>query len=195
MTQIAELEQKLAEAKERLAKALKALAPKHKGGEMEQFRAAHSVVLTLEREVAGAKGEEYAVPLDFPVKWDTGAPLPHLFVSDNRALLTFYLSEPDPKWDGTYVTVKDPSDGCTEPLALVEFERCHSAKLGGPNDEVFGGHPLYGRGLEGYEAQLVQNSGWVRELEKINSVHRMYNPASWRDLKHYIFWFHDSTFE
>lgn len=26
-------------------------------------------------------------------------------------------------------------------------------------------------------------------------VHRMYRPESWRDLTHFVFWFHDSTFE
>jgi hypothetical protein len=116
-------------------------------------------------------------------------------VNDARALLSFYLAEPDPEWDGTYVTVKDPGDGSVEALALVEFEACLSARLGAPNDEVFDGHPLSGRGLDEHTAQLVKNSRWIRELEAINSVHGAYNRGWWRDLKHYVFWFHDSTFE
>jgi hypothetical protein len=94
-----------------------------------------------------------------------------------------------------YVTVKSPSHDGAEPLALVEFDFCVSAKLGAPNDEVFGGHPLYGKGLKPYSAQRVVNSRWLKEIEKINSVHRMYRPESWRDTQHFIFWFHDSTFE
>ena len=39
------------------------------------------------------------------------------------------------------------------------------------------------------------NSSWLKEMERINSDHRMYQPESWHDLNHYIFWFHDSTFE
>ena len=195
MTEIAELEAQLTTAQERLNMAVKALAPKHKGGEMEEYWAAHAELLRLEREVASAKGEEHAVPLDFPLRWDMGAPLPHLMVNDNRALLSFYLRRSDPDWDGSYVTIKDPSDGSVESLALVEFDFCYSARLGAPNDEVFEGHPLAGKGLDGYTAQLVKNSRWIHELETINSVHRMYDPDSWRDLNHYVFWFHDSTFE
>ena len=91
--------------------------------------------------------------------------------------------------------MKDPASAQAEALALVEFEHCVSAKLGAPNDEVLEGHPLDGKGLEPYAAQRVVNSLWVRELEKINSIHRCYDPGRWRDLNHYIFWFHDSTFE
>ncbi len=39
------------------------------------------------------------------------------------------------------------------------------------------------------------NSRWLKELEQINSVHRCYDPKRWRDRYHFIFWFHDSTFE
>jgi hypothetical protein len=56
-------------------------------------------------------------------------------------------------------------------------------KMGTPNDEVFRGHPLNGKGLRPYCPLLVKNSSWIKELEAINSVHS------------YIFGFHDSTFE
>ncbi len=80
---IREIQKKLCTAQERLERAIKALAPKHKGGEWEEFRAACGTVLVLERELASAKGEQYAVPLDFPVKWCVGAPLPHLIANDH----------------------------------------------------------------------------------------------------------------
>lgn len=70
-----------------------------------------------------------------------------------------------------------------------------SAKLGSPNDEVFHGHPLAGKGLEGYTAQLVRNSRWLSELQQINSVHAGYRPEAWQKRNHYVFWFHDTTFE
>jgi hypothetical protein len=190
-----DLENSLKVANARRKQAIAALAPKHKGGEWEEFRAAAQEVLSLERQLAAKKGDEYAEPCGFPLKWDVGAPMPHLIVNDHRALLGFLLREPDPNWDGTYVTIKSPSDAQPEPLALVEFERCISARLGAPNDEVFSGHPLHGKGLEGYTAQRVVNSRWLKEIEKINSVHTMYRPESWRDLNHFVFWFHDSTFE
>ena len=179
----------------RLDKAMKAFSGKQKSSQQEEFLAAHAEVLALEREVASAKAEEYAVRLDFPVKWDAGAPLPYLLMNDYKVFLTFYVYQPDPNWDGTYVTVKNPADGSVESLAVVEFQRCLSARMGTPNDEVFTGHPLCGKGLEGYTAQVVKNSRWLKELEAINRVHPQYDPAMWTGLTHYIFWFHDSTFE
>jgi hypothetical protein len=192
---VREIEGRLKIAQEGLKRAISNLAPKHKGGEWEEYKSANQEVLRLERLLGAARGDEYAEPIEFPVKWDTGAPLPHLIVNEYRALLAFLLSEPDPAWDGSYVTVKSPAGNEPEPLALVEFEHCVSAKLGSPNDEVVGGHPLDGKGREGYAAQRVVNSRWIKELETINSVHSQFRAEKWRDLQHFIFWFHDSTFE
>ncbi|HEX8913437.1 MAG TPA: hypothetical protein VF796_13835 [Humisphaera sp.] len=192
---LTDLETRLAAATERLSRAAAALAPKHKGGEWEEYRAAYAAVLPLERAVAAAKGEPYADPVNFPVRWCTGAPMPHLLVNDGRALLAFLVERDDPAWDGTYVTLRSPADGAAEPLALVAFEGCVSAKLGAPNDEVFRGHPLSGRGLDPYTAQEVRNSPWLAELERINSVHHCYDHKRWAGLHHYVFWFHDTTFE
>jgi hypothetical protein len=189
------LEERLAAAKARRDAAAKALAPRHKGGEWEEFRAAQQAVLVAERELAASRKEEHAVPLDFPVQWSTGAPLPHLLVNDQRALLIFLVHTPDPSWDGSYATMKDPAREDAESLALVEFKRCSSAKLGSPNDEVLEGHPLAGKGLEPYSAQLVKSSRWLAELQTINSVHRGYRPETWSKRNHYVLWFHDKTFE
>ncbi len=184
-----ELERQLSRANQRVEIAMKAWAQKRTGGEKEEYHAASLEVLRLERLVAAAKGDEYAEELEFPVRWDTGAPLPHLLVNDRTALLAFLISEPDPNWDGTYTISKSPSDARAEPLGLVEFEHCLSAKLGAPNDDVLEGHPLNGKGLKAYSAQRVVNSRWIREL------HAIYRGGSWSDLNHYVFWFHDSTFE
>ena len=192
---IIDLEKALIEAKEHCKTAAKALAPKHKGGEMEAYHAAHAALMSAERELSEAKGEQYAIPLGFPVKWDVGAPLPHLFVNDYRAYLAFYVAEPDPNWDGSYVNAVDPRSGTIELLALVEFKLCLCAKLGSPNDEVLHGHPLSGHGQDCYTAQLVKNSPWLAEIEAINKVHRCYDPKNWKQWNHYIFWFHDTTFE
>ena len=142
-----DLELRLRSAQERHQQALAALAPKHKGGEWEEYHAAHQEVLALERQVATVTGEEYAEQCGFPLRWDAGAPMPHLMVNDRRALLAFLLSEPDPAWGGSSVTMKGPDDDRPEPLGRVEFEFCTSAKLGAPNNEVFEGHPLNGRGV------------------------------------------------
>jgi len=185
----------LVSAQDRLSRAIKALAPKHKGGEMEEYLAAHSALLEAERALASKRGEPHAVPIEFPVLWDTGAPLPHVLMNDYKTLLLFILNEPDPAWDGTYVNVVNPNTSEPENLALVEFKACSSAKLGSPNDEVNQGHPLHGKGYQGYSALKVINSPWIKELQAINSVHPQYDPSRWGDRNHYILGFHDSTFE
>jgi hypothetical protein len=188
------LDEQLRSAKERLRRAIAALAPKHKGGEMEEYRDASANVLALERQAAAAVNDEYAETIKFPVAWDTGAPMPHVVANDQLLILLFYVRSIDPLWDGTYVTVRD-IETSPDPVALVQFKGYTSFRFGDPNDEVLNGHRLWGRGLEPYSTQVVRNSRWLAEIEATNSVHRGYNPQSWRNITHYIFWFHDSTFE
>lgn len=188
-----ELIASLEAAKARLIRATAALAPKHKGGEPAEFHAAHHAVMKAERALAAARKEAYDVPLEFPVQWDTGAPLPHLVQNDLQTFLIFLLADTQSAAEGTSVDVVGPRDASS--LAIVEFKGCVSAKMGSPNDEVFRGHPLYGKGFEGYRPLQVMNSRWTRELETINSVHQYYDPKHWEELSHFIFGFHDCTFE
>ncbi|MDB5299287.1 MAG: hypothetical protein JWO87_950 [Phycisphaerales bacterium] len=189
MTPIEQIQMQLGAANEQVRLLMKDYRSK-------AYADAEAEALGLERRLAEAKGEAYAVPLELPIRWDIGAPLPHVFVNDRRTFLTFYVKgPPDPKWDGSYVTVKKPGGGAAESLGLIEFTCCASAKLGSPNDEVFHGHYLHGRGQEPYEAQLVKNSPWIAELRNVNAVHGMFRPEGWDSLNHYVFWFHDSTFE
>src|SRR5262245_11285948 len=67
--------------------------------------------------------------------------------------------------------------------------------FGPPNDEAFYGHPLAARGLHPYGTFQVEHSSWIRQLERMNSVHPRHRPDMFRRLKHYVFAFHDSTFE
>ena len=189
------IEKQLADANKRLKKAMAALAPKHKGGELEEFEAARTEVLLLERAAAASRDEPHAIPCEIPVTWSVGAPLPFLFCSDSHTHLTFYVDQPDPDWDGTYVNVVDPNSAESATLCLVTFNRCASAKLGHPNDEVQHGHPLAKCGQEGYTTQIVKNSPWLAEVVKTNSVHPNDRPEHWESMNHYVFWFHDSTFE
>ena len=193
-TDLLQLEIALKEARIRTQKAWKKInfkIPESK----EPYQELADEELRLEREIAALKGEEYAIPADFPVLWDVGAPLPQLLINDYKTFLLFYRSVPDPQWDGTTCRVVDPTSPEEAPLVLVEFLRCSSAKLGSPNDEVLSGHPLEGRGLKAYSAQQVINSKWIKEVQTINSVHTQYREDRWKIIKHYVFWFHDTTFE
>lgn len=188
-----ELEQKLRLAQEHIKNVTASLAGNRDW--QKEYWPAYYALLEVEREVAAAKGEPHAIPFDFPVTWDKGAPLPQLVKDDYRTCLAFCVREIDPNWHGTYIKLESTEDEDPQTLALVEFQRCISVKFGSPNDEVFHGHPLEGKGRASYAAQIVVNSPWLAEIEAINKVHAGYSPERWRHFKHYIFWFHDSTFE
>jgi hypothetical protein len=122
-----------------------------------------------------------------------GAPLPIVVADEHTLQLAYYLSVADPDWDGTYVRIVDTS---TElPVVLVRFETAYAWFHGPPNDEAFDGHPLASRGLYPYGAFRIEESSWVRRLERMNSVHEHHSPESFARLHHYVFAFHDSTFE
>jgi hypothetical protein len=109
-------------------------------------------------------------------------------------LLGYIVQDTPSDWDGSYVRVVQPSTS-GEPLALVEFRSYSSFMFGAPNAEAFAGHPLTNRGLHPYGAFEVEDSSWIRQLERMNSVHPYHKPERFARLKHFVFAFHDSTFE
>lgn len=125
---------------------------------------------------------------------DTGAPLPVVFASEHRIVLIYVVSEPDPNWDGTYVNLVD-SKTEREKIARIHFDRPYAHMFGPPNDEAFRGHPLAARGVAPYAAWEVHDSSWIRALEQMNSVHPYHSHEMFDELRHFIFAFHDSTFE
>lgn len=80
-------------------------------------------------------------------------------------------------------------------MALIHFPGYEAYLFGPPNDEAFQGHPLASRGLHPYGAFRIDRSSWIRRLERMNAVHPYHNPERYGELKHFIFAFHDSTFE
>ncbi|MDQ0249986.1 hypothetical protein J2W22_002050 [Sphingomonas kyeonggiensis] len=174
---IQELKASLAVANDELGRAVRALTPKHVGGEMEAYEAAYERLLDAERRLAAAEGRPYAVLCDCPVSWDVGAPLPTLLQSDQTSALFFLLPDDD------------------ERVGHVRFERLLSSLFGAPNDETFEGHPLHGSGFQPYRAMRVVDSPWIAQLERMNSVHRYHDPSAYAAAKHFIFPFHDTTFE
>ena len=119
---------------------------------------------------------------------DIGAPLP-IVLSDERVTLLGYASQ-----GGRLLDVTDTTS-FVEELALVQFQFRKSYMFGYPNDEAFSGHPLASRGLGPYGVFEIQYSSWIRQLEKMNEVHPLHRGGYLQRLKHYVFAFHDSTFE
>jgi hypothetical protein len=51
------------------------------------------------------------------------------------------------------------------------------------------------RGLAPYGEFEVVASSWIRSLERMNRVHPRHDAARFAELRHFIFTFHDKTFE
>ena len=174
---ISYLKAALAHARDKHRRAMLALAPKHVGGEWESYAVARQDLYTAERELARAEGRPYAIPCECPISWDIGDPAPTLLQSDHNALLFFRLVNDD------------------HHVGRIVFKGLSSSSLGAPNDETFAGHPLFGSGFEHSCAMQVINSSWVAQLIRMNSVHPRHNPSFYSSKKHFVFPFHDTTFE
>ncbi len=112
---------------------------------------------------------------------DVGAPLPLIICDEMQLYLAYSVQTPITE---------------NESIAIVTFNRPYCHMFGPPNDEAFIGHPLAGRGLQLYSASEVFHSSWIRQLERMNAVHQYHSPERFlAGKRHFIFAFHDSTFE
>jgi hypothetical protein len=122
-----------------------------------------------------------------------GAPIPYVLADEFRVILAYYVQERE-FWREAAGRAVGP-ESLEEQVALVRFDLCHVHMFGPPNDEAFHGHPLAKRGLHPYGAFRIEESSWVRALERMNSVHSRHRPERFWKLQHLVFAFHDSTFE
>lgn len=125
---------------------------------------------------------------------DVGAPCPLVLASEGALVVAYHVPNAPLGWDGTSVRIVGP-DTADEPAALVRFSGVSASIFGPPNDEAFSGHPLADRGLHPYGAFEIAGSSWVRQLERMNSVHPHHRPEHFASCRHIVLAFHDSTFE
>jgi hypothetical protein len=189
------LEERLCAARGLVEEAQARLAGKHLGGEGQDYRRTMQAQLSAERDLALARGEPTCMPVSWQPPWSTGAPCPHVLSSGHKTLLLYMVEDNDPAWDGTNARLVDSSSEGNERLAVIDFKRAYGYRFGGPNDEVWNGHPLHGKGLEPYGAHLVMNSPWIAAERKVNSVRTQFRPDRWERLRHYLLLFHDNVFE
>ena len=138
--------------------------------------------------------KDEVLPISGPPQCSVGAPHPVVLADEHRTLLAYLVEDESPIGDGEDVWEVDGSS-TEEQVALIRFHRCRAHGFGPPNNEAFGGHPLADRGLEPYGIFEIRHSSWVRRLERMNSVHLRHRPESFADDRHFVFSFHDSTFE
>jgi hypothetical protein len=124
--------------------------------------------LMAERARAAAEGRPYAIVEECDLRWSIGAPLPTVLQWGNEAHLFFYLRESD-------------RDGSGDQVGSIAFEQCRATRLDPWGED---GHRLSGSGWEPYTALRVINSCWLQQTFDTSS-----------DLAHFVFPFHDETFE
>ncbi len=76
--------------------------------------------------------------------------------------------------------------------AVVEFHHCSITKFGYPNDEARWGIPRYQ--VTSYGIYEVKNSEWIPEIVRLNRYRFPDTPED-TSTRHFLFAFHDSTFE
>jgi hypothetical protein len=122
------------------------------------------------------------VPYDIGFQPEAGVSGPVLLQTDYDAFLTFNAVKMMP----------DGSRGTTG-TGVIEIERCSATKFGYPNDEALGGHPLFSCGLGFYGVFEVLGSSWIEQMTAQNRV--CFPKTEDSTNRHFIFTFHDSTFE
>jgi hypothetical protein len=126
---------------------------------------------------------ERAVPLGRPgLRWSAGSPDPFVISSEHRTFVGFFPSDDSP-----------PTD--SEEVIVVELAECTSVKFGFPNDEALHGHRLSGAGLTHYQLHEVLDSAWLTQLRAAEAVHPQAPGVPFRNARHFVFTFHDSTLE
>lgn len=124
---------------------------------------------------------------------DTKHPFSTIFTDGNRLFLAYYLDQVGKESDDSAIELSDRT--VVAPAALFSFSYTRVHTFGLPNDEVLDEHPLSSRGLHAHGAFEVKNSSWVQRIEKANRGYRDHEPERFEVLRHFIFTFHDNTFE
>lgn len=123
-----------------------------------------------------------------------GAPCPMILTSEHFLHLAYAVEEPLEPGEGiTPVMPGEYAPGRT--CALIRFEHPYAHIFGPPGDEALQGHPLAPLGLSPNSAFEVKNSPWIRGVERMNSVDPAHRPEFFAPFRHFVFIFHDSTFE
>jgi len=176
---IPQLEEQLVLAKSHLTQILEA---GRKSDKFKESLVAFEAVASAQRNLAAAKGEEYAKPHNIGFVPEAAVPEPVLLQTEYAAVITF-------------CAVRQNQDGkrVEAGYGIVDLDLCSTTKFGYPNDEALSGHPLYQKGLRAYGVFEVLNSNWIRLKTEQNRVAFPNTPESTQ--RHFIFTFHDSTFE
>ena len=119
---------------------------------------------------------EYAKRIEWLPEWSAGTPLPRVLSNGSYTYL-IYLTD------------------ANDHAVIASFKDSHSHRFGIVNDEAAMGHPLYAKGLEIYQAHIIEHSEWLAELITMHQEHPQFSEKFWVGYKHYLLFFHDQIFE
>ncbi len=122
---------------------------------------------------------------------DVGAPTPTIISNDNNLYLMFYSNEENIKTEA----LRERNSVYDQGIYILKFNHFLSFKFGIPNNETITGHPYSKLGLRSYSFYQLEESDWIKELMKIDSIHPYHNKEEWTCCNHYILTFHDNMFE
>ena len=134
------------------------------------------------RKLAEITGEEYAIKYDLSCLPEAAVSGAVLLESEQSSYLTFNAMKEN--------ELGDREDYGT---AIVKLISPIKTTFGQPNDEALRGHPLYDKGLSGYNVCKVLNSKWRESIITCNRIAFPEN-EEW-PMRHFIISFHDSCFE
>jgi len=137
--------------------------------------------------------EELAEQLHIGFTCDVGAPMPAFLQTDYGAFLLFYISQETSETHGRSVNIR--STAVDRGVAVIQFKWC-VAFMWGPGEDKLHTHRLWGKGLGHYAAFMVHNSRWSHALSRLSELneHQLVR-RDWGVFNHYIFTFHDGSFE
>ncbi|AXF09964.1 hypothetical protein CUJ91_18250 [Paraburkholderia graminis] len=133
-----------------------------------------------EHPAAGPRDSDIVVVLDSYPLPASGATEPFVVGNEGQVALAYRVAPVDVERFGL------PADN-NEPFCVLLFQRAAFHRLGPPNDEGLGRHPLAAAGLQWYSIHEVLNSSFMRNHWKLVSPHHLG--------RHFVLTFQDSTFE
>lgn len=114
--------------------------------------------------------------LHIPFDIDPGATMPEIKADENDLEITFYLLESDRR-------------------GKLKFKSVLQFTFGYPNEEAIEGHRYYELGLLPFKFVEVQDSEIIKNIIKANRVHQYHKDELFKEWRHFVFPFHDTTLE
>ncbi|HOY05267.1 MAG TPA: hypothetical protein PLO67_07690 [Saprospiraceae bacterium] len=118
------------------------------------------------------KLKEIQVPLNI----DPGATMPEIKADENKLEVSFDLLDSDNR-------------------GRLYFKSVLQFTFGYPNEEAISGHRYYKLGLLPFKFVEVQDSEVISNIIKANRVHPNHKDEQFKEWKHFVFPFHDTTLE